>query len=552
MSLTNKIVANIKKTNADVRSFVSTTNVVCIDTCNNRIGINTKNPRYSIDISGTGPTNLIYVNKLEVAASASIRDISCLNNIDASSAKISNINYTTISGVTIKSNTITTISAQILDLSISKLALTDFSAVNIDVSYLRVYNKVDVCGNMTIRNLTVTGDFSGGSSRAFTNLEITNSTITALNSTNASIRSIDCSTIRVDSSANFNGNVVCRRNIDISGGSFQTLSGNILRVNDVSALTISCERLVANDCSINGTLIVNNINDINGNSIIDNGSLVVRGTAAASFSNLVVTDSIAINNTCNIFNLNITRKLDFINSASLILPNYSSNINLRQVRSLAVDMLNISMNIIKVYNSNSSWSNMYTKTHYAYLDLNSEISGNTIGSSSIALNGGVNYFIENSGNLIYNNIYKYIPLQFKKINDIDANSGNGIFDISNINSNSNKLRGKLIVPDLSGIYEINATVSMKYLNRIPGDVEPNNYTFGLYNGSSATLTVAYVENINNILTFDNSFNYSSLSLNYIGPLYTNSNGFIFLISSAKDINYLVIDKFNGSIKLLNY
>jgi len=550
MSLTNKIVANIKKTNADVRSFVSTTNVVCIDTCNNRIGINTKNPRYSIDISGTGPTNLIYVNKLEVAASASIRDISCLNNIDASSAKISNINYTTISGVTIKSNTITTISAQILDLSISKLALTDFSAVNIDVSYLRVYNKVDVCGNMTIRNLTVTGDFSGGSSRAFTNLEITNSTITALNSTNASIRSIDCSTIRVDSSANFNGNVVCRRNIDISGGSFQTLSGNILRVNDVSALTISCERLVANDCSINGTLIVNNINDINGNSIIDNGSLVVRGTAAASFSNLVVTDSIAINNTCNIFNLNITRKLDFINSASLILPNYSSNINLRQVRSLAVDMLNISMNIIKVYNSNSSWSNMYTKTHYAYLDLNSEISGNTIGSSSIALNGGVNYFIENSGNLIYNNIYKYIPLQFKKINDIDANSGNGIFDISNINSN--KLRGKLIVPDLSGIYEINATVSMKYLNRIPGDVEPNNYTFGLYNASSTTLTVAYVENINNILTFDNSFNYSSLSLNYIGPLYTNSNGFIFLISSAKDINYLVIDRFNGSIKLLNY
>jgi hypothetical protein len=162
----------------------------------------------------------------------------------------------------------------------------------------------------------------------------------------------------------------------------------------------------------------------------------------------------------------------------------------------------------------------------------------------------VNYFIENSGNLIYNNIYKYIPLQFKKINDIDANSGNGIFDISNINSN--KLRGKLIVPDLSGIYEINATVSMKYLNRIPGDVEPNNYTFGLYNGSSTTLTVAYVENINNILTFDNSFNYSSLSLNYIGPLYTNSNGFIFLISSAKDINYLVIDKFNGSIKLLNY
>ena len=92
---------------------------------------------------------------------------------------------------------------------------------------------------------------------------------------------------------------------------------------------------------------------------------------------------------------------------------------------------------------------------------------------------------------------------------------------------------------------------MKYLNRIPGDVEPNNYSFGLYN-SSFNSTNCYVEHTNNILTFDNSFNYSSISLNYIGPLFSNSDGFIFLISSAKDINYLVIDRFSGSIKLLNY
>jgi hypothetical protein len=80
-------------------------------------------------------------------------------------------------------------------------------------------------------------------------------------------------------------------------------------------------------------------------------------------------------------------------------------------------------------------------------------------------------------------------------------------------------------------------------------VEPNNYSFGLYNSNR---DISYVESINNILTFDNSFNYSSLSLNYIGPLFNNSDGFLFLISSAKDINYLVIDRFNGSIKLLNY
>lgn len=66
MSFTNKIVANIKKTEADVNSFVNTSNVVCIDTSNNRIGINTRTPRFSIDISGTGPNNIIYVDKLMI------------------------------------------------------------------------------------------------------------------------------------------------------------------------------------------------------------------------------------------------------------------------------------------------------------------------------------------------------------------------------------------------------------------------------------------------------------------------------------------------------
>ena len=59
MSITNKLVANIKQTNVDIAKFTDTNNVICIDTCNNRIGINTKTPRYSIDICGTnGRSNL--------------------------------------------------------------------------------------------------------------------------------------------------------------------------------------------------------------------------------------------------------------------------------------------------------------------------------------------------------------------------------------------------------------------------------------------------------------------------------------------------------------
>ena len=546
MSLTNKIVANIKKTNADVKSFVDTSNVVCIDTSNNRIGINTKTPRYSIDIIGTAPSNLIYVNKLEVGASARIRDISCLNNIDASSASLRKLNFITLSGDNINSNSLTTISANILDLSISRLALRDLSTIYLDASYLRVSNRVDVCGNMTIKNLTVTGDFSGGNSTSFTSLIITSSTLTTLNSTNSYIRNIDCSTIKVDICANFNGNVFCNNNIELSGGSFQTLSGNILNSVNFRALTISCERLVTNDCSINGTLRVSYINDLYGNEIIKDGAIVTTGDTASSFGNITVTTKLNIQNNCDISNLRITKRLDFSANASLIIPTYSLN-SASEQRSLAFEMLNISMDRIKIYNSYSGWSNIYTKTHYASLDLNSEISGNS--TSSITVNNVVNYFIDNSDHLIYNTNYKYIPLQFKIIGDKMATSGINIFNILDISST--KPSGKLKVPDVSGIYEINSTISMKYLNRIPGDVEPNNYSFGLYD-SSLNSTNCYVEHTNNILTFDNSFNYSSLSLNYIGPLFNNSNGFIFLISSAKDINYLVIDRFSGSIKLLNY
>jgi hypothetical protein len=211
------------------------------------------------------------------------------------------------------------------------------------------------------------------------------------------------------------------------------------------------------------------------------------------------------------------------------------------------------MNIIKLYNSNSSWSNIYTKTHYASLDINRELSGNDI--SSIAINAQPNYFIENSNNLIINlannNKYKYIPLSFKYIGSKIAYSGEGIFSILDISSTSRK--GKLKVPDICGVYEINASISMKYLNRIPGDVEPNTYIFGLYNSVlNSDISYIYIENANNILTFDNSFNYSTSMLNYIGPLFNNSDGFTFLISCTKDLDYLVIDRFNGSIKLLNY
>jgi hypothetical protein len=122
----------------------------------------------------------------------------------------------------------------------------------------------------------------------------------------------------------------------------------------------------------------------------------------------------------------------------------------------------------------------------------------------------------------------------------------------------------------SGIYEINASVTLSYNNTISGDVEPNDFTFGLYDNiildstdanisNTIEISYNYVKNKNLILAFDNSYNYSSVSLNYIGPLYytpnysvNNTRGLCYLVSSQKDISNFNVEYFSSTIKLLNY
>ena len=75
------------------------------------------------------------------------------------------------------------------------------------------------------------------------------------------------------------------------------------------------------------------------------------------------------------------------------------------------------------------------------------------------------------------------------------------------------------------------------------------FPYGYYN---------YVKNKNLILAFDTSYNYSSVSLNYIGPLFaynfdTNyKRGLCYLVNSQKDISNFNVEYFSSTIKLLNY
>ena len=213
-------------------------------------------------------------------------------------------------------------------------------------------------------------------------------------------------------------------------------------------------------------------------------------------------------------------------------------------------------NLIYFNSYKAKWSNFFTETHYATLDLSS------ISSKNLATN-----YVSNLTN------YRYIPIKFKSIKT-NANNNyitkTDLFFIpstlptnSSIDISNNDLMNK-------GIYEINASITLSYTNTISGDVEPNDYTFGLYNKEAFTHTTTtsnieisynYVKNKNLILAFDNSYNFSSVSLHYIGPLYSNYNpippidykkGLCYLINSQKDISNFNVEYFSSTIKLLNY
>ena len=149
----------------------------------------------------------------------------------------------------------------------------------------------------------------------------------------------------------------------------------------------------------------------------------------------------------------------------------------------------------------------------------------------------------------------------KNLKVADISFGNKL-DISN-NSKTIEIKNRL----QDELFEIHATVGIKYLNADPGDVEPNVYTFGLYphmntfNATKDSMDNSFVHLNNTILVFDNSYNYSNTSISYIGPLantFKSHNlserfGFNFYITAEKDINYIVIDNFNATIKQLqNY
>jgi|UniRef100_A0A6C0CBD3 hypothetical protein len=544
MSITNKLVANIKQTQVDITKFTDTSNVICIDTCNNRIGINTKTPRYSIDIYGTN--GKIFVSNLEVAQNANFYTISgttinCLDGSFTRNLDASFINFKTISGSLIRATTISGVNiigicGDIIDLSGTNIKLSnELRAVTISANTINATTITTNILNASTYNIErgIFTDSITTKTADFSNISVIRNT-----RTNISGGTIDCS--------NLNANFI--------------VSTRIHCLETLSAGTVSTDNLMSASGSLFFTLSNGQfyLNTGLGDDNIANIQTLITEELQDDLSTNVITAKQGYIFDCCINNLTVTN-IDI--SRSLTLPQQTSGTSYTgSYGSLAIKKFeNSSINSLAIYNSNSRWSNIFTATQYATIDLSSNSNNNI-----------VNYNIRSDINILPN--YRYIPIKFKMINASPAKTelfninNNNYIELSNTNFNS-------------GIYEINASITLSYNNTISGDVEPNDFTFGLYDkavldkailpansniNSNITNIIFetsynYVKNKNLILAFDNSYNYSSVSLNYIGPLfaytlYINNykRGLCYLVSSQKDISHFNVEYFSSTIKLLNY
>tara|TARA_B110001450_G_scaffold171517_1_gene159954 strand:+ start:16252 stop:17133 length:882 start_codon:yes stop_codon:yes gene_type:complete len=76
----NKIITTFNSVTSDYTFIPDQNNLICIDTSNNRIGINTVNPKEAIDVSG----GTIKAQNMEILGSTLLNDISVNNNLDIS------------------------------------------------------------------------------------------------------------------------------------------------------------------------------------------------------------------------------------------------------------------------------------------------------------------------------------------------------------------------------------------------------------------------------------------------------------------------------------
>ena len=556
-SITNQIVANIKKTstNFNSHSFIDTENVVCIDTSENRIGINRKKPEYSIDISGITTSHAVRVHNLHINNKAMIEEISCnkitMGYFNSTLSDATHMNVDSISG-------------DYMDLS--RLVVNDISTSLISVPNISVYD-LSVTNNINVPTMNVSTKIKTA------NLEVENA---------VNFPSVDISNLNVDTFA------------DIEKCNIEDLSAN-----GISAEEITCKDIYVkdglysigetsfNNLHVDGDISATNmfiqnkaiINEISANSVEFNilTGITFNVTQVKSDGIIVINEgkigdpnnpANAVFKTLNVTNVDVSESLictgiTDLSDGLLRLPiyktEYDDGVYTDGGISKNIDPGTIAFdtdsNTLKIYNNTSTWNNLVFKQNFVTISLKRDILGNAISYDS----NTQHFVIDQSDNLrldqtsppTYPNI-KYIPLVY----DVDEGNKFGL-------TNNNKTV-QIKNPADGELFEIHASIGIKYLNKSPGDVEPNTYTVGIYPDMNTTLALkdsidnSFVHMNSAVVAFDNSFNYANITLNYMGQLadtnkghvLSQRTGFNFYISSVKDINFIAIDQFNATIKQL--
>ena len=547
-SVTNKLVANIKQATDVSTNFFTGTNVVCIDTSNRRIGIDTKTPIWSIDISGVEPHNGVKCHNLDISGKADIsyavinflktptisaEDINIsfiyVNELSGNLIDISEIIFHSISGDfiysnnTISGNFIQCFSAVILnDLSINgRLTVEKFDFED-DVSFNEVIIDLSFTTQSTSNSLFQgTVDFSNSNPVTYITLSGNHINTFSISCDNLQVnQQADFSSINVSAEASFN-------TINVSGDAvFSTISSESIYINGVSL-----DQFVTNTT---GNIYTGNTENI------DIDTLKGKNLYINMNGNNFGEEQIYIGSSINVIDrLRISKILDFsITGSSIILP---------------VDQ-----------------PDRYRKGSIYY---SSDIEGNIDGLTIIRKSGieGKNVLdVSDKLELKQTNTKSsmYLGTDFSNLNDFSCisirsnfGSNNGFDNNNNAVTNSkNKISLNLITEN---IIEINATLTVKLLNDNNGrDVDAINYEFLILGTTTDNITFDFVRNTNTILVFDNSFNYNTTSLHYIGKHQNldipteiannyNTSYIFFGISYENTGKSLELVNFNASIKTIN-
>ena len=523
-SITNKLIANIKQTSNSTITTINSEKVICIDSSKNAIGINTLKPSHALTISGNSDntfnavkapylyiTNSGEINELStnflLINDASINDLSSTNadftSINGINADISNLD---VSNITIKSNF----------LHVETISCDDLSVINLDVNIIN-------CNTKGIFNdLSVNGIFNAPEGFTLPNADLSNISVDV----SGNISFLICNTISAE-------NISCGF-LDVA----QKLDVSFIDTNSI---------VIQDDLSVNSKAFFTTISANDIQIGLSGLTEFVENTTKDLFSdgdNDVTFRTVNINN-----NLNMTSTSGIINL-------------IQNTKIIQGDLRPTSLRIPNVPGPNTSENYIYFDTtintlyigsefipftnNFLYINCDNNISGQR--PEDFSFNKAENkYNILNYNNLIiekpatltqtkYSNYsdFKFIPLKF---------------DESSPKFSTDSSKSYLQINTNTDVYfELYANVSLKFYNKIPNDVELNNYIFGVCDISNSDHLYTSIQN--SIMVFDNSFNYANSSINYYGKFNNNTNypRLQFFVGSVKDNSFIYIDSLSVTIK----